>query len=267
MPKVDTEKYRVHSGFSLSKIDTKETQHLDKGASKLQLEQNLKVMDQLQERLYAQNTQSLLIVIQAMDAGGKDSTIKSLTHGLNPQGVRVASFKAPSTLEKSHDFLWRVHQQVPPTGHITIFNRSHYEEVLIVRVKKWVDESVIKKRYKHINHFEEMLSDQGTHILKFMLHISPEYQLQQFKDRLEDPEKHWKFNPEDFEERKSWKAYMESFELMLNNCSTDYAPWYVLPAENKWFRSLVMSEVILKKLREINPQFPPPQFNLKDYKI
>jgi PPK2 family polyphosphate:nucleotide phosphotransferase len=264
---MNLEKYRVNAPFSLSSVLPSDVQDLDKTAAKTKLAANLERIDELQEKLYAENKQSLLIVIQAMDAGGKDSSIKAITKGLNPQGVRVSSFKAPTSLELAHDFLWRVHQQVPPKGYIQIFNRSHYEEVLIVRVKGWASPELTEKCYQHINDFERLLTDSGTHILKFMLHISPEYQLEQFKERVEDPTKHWKFNPADLEERKSWTKYMESFELLLNKCSPENAPWYVIPAEHKWFRSLAISEIILKKLEEMNPQFPEPAFDVKNVKL
>ena len=259
--------YKVQSPFQLAQILPNDVQGLEKAAAKEKLLANLALIDALQEKLYAENKQALLVVIQAMDAGGKDSTIEAITTGLNPQGVRVASFKAPSTLEMSHDFLWRVHQQVPPKGHISIFNRSHYEEVLIVRVKGWASPELTEKRYQHINDFERLLTDSGTHLLKFMLHISPEYQLEQFRERIQDPAKHWKFNPADLEERKSWDSYMESFELLLNKCSPANAPWYVIPAEHKWFRTLVISEIILEKLQAMNPQFPEPTFNPADFKF
>ena len=252
--------------FSLKQVNPAETLSFEENAAKAKLKRNLRSIDLLQEKLYAEDKQALLVVIQAMDAGGKDSTIKAITEGLNPQGVLVSSFKAPSSEELSHDFLWRIHQQAPPKGHIGIFNRSHYEDVLVVKVHNWAPEKLIRKRYGHINTFEQMLADHGTRVLKFMLHISPEYQLEQFKERIEDPKKHWKFNPADLEERKHWSAYMKAFEEMLNRCSTDEAPWYVIPSENKWFRTMVISEIIKDTLKKMKPKFPKPYFNPEEFR-
>jgi PPK2 family polyphosphate:nucleotide phosphotransferase len=260
------EKYLVKPSkdFNLNSIETDDVQGWEKAEAKIKLAENIEKIDALQEQLYAEGKQALLVVIQAMDAAGKDSTIKELTNGLNPQGVQVTSFKVPSTEEKAHDFLWRVHAKAPAKGTIGIFNRSHYEEVLVVKVHGWADEELTEKHYKHINQFEKLLTDHGTRVLKIMLHISPEYQLEQFKERLEDPTKNWKFNPADLEERKLWKSYMKAFEQLLNECSTDYAPWYVIPSENKWFRTLTISELVLDTLKSMNPQYPAPTYNPAD---
>jgi PPK2 family polyphosphate:nucleotide phosphotransferase len=220
-----------------------------------------------QLRLYAEGRQKLLIVLQANDAGGKDGTIRKVTRGVNPQGVRVTSFKAPSQEELDHDFLWRVHKAVPATGMIGIFNRSHYEDVLVVRVHNFVPESVWRPRYEHINQFERLLHGSGTTILKFYLHISKEEQKKRFQERLDDPSKHWKFSHEDLEKRKLWDSYMAAFEDMLNHCSSDYAPWYVIPADQKWYRNLAVTRVIVHTLQQMNPQYPQNKEDLSNIAI
>jgi len=215
----------------------------------------------LQERLYAEDKQKLLIVLQAMDAGGKDGTIRNVLKGVNPQGVRVQSFKAPSKEELAHDFLWRIHKVVPTRGMIGVFNRSHYEDVLVVRVHNLVPESVWRPRYTQINQFEKLLHDSGTRVLKFYLHISAAEQKERFQARLDDPEKHWKFSLEDLEKRKFWPDYMAAYEEMLRECSTEWAPWYVIPANQKWYRNLAIMRTIVHTLRDMNPQFPEAEDN------
>ncbi len=267
--RIDLKQYRVAPGkpFSLASVDPGDTQGLeDKKKAKKQRKQNRKRIADLQETLYAEDKHSVLLVLQARDAGGKDSTIESVTRGVNPQGCKVACFKAPSKRELSHDFLWRIHHQMPERGHITIFNRSHYEDVLIVRVYGWAPKKLIEKRYEHINSFEKMLSDHGTRIVKVMLHISPDYQLSRFRERLENPEKHWKFNPDDLEKRKDWKKYDEAFEAALNRCSTEYAPWYVIPAEHKWFRTLAVSQLLRETIEDLKPKYPKPDFDPELYR-
>lgn len=221
----------------------------------------------LQERLYAERKQSLLIVLQAMDAGGKDSTIKKVFEGINPQGVKVASFKRPTDLELDHDFLWRVHQQVPAKGYIGIFNRSHYEDVLVARVNQLAPLEVIDRRYDHINAFERLLTDSGTQILKFYLHISKAEQGERFQDRLDNPDKHWKFSMGDLPVREQWGEYMRAFELALTYCNTANAPWHIVPANKKWYRNWVITKAIVDKLEEMNPQYPPPEDDLSDVVI
>ncbi len=213
----------------------------------------------LQPRLYAENRQKLLIVLQAMDAGGKDGTIRRVFKGVNPQGVRVTSFKVPSKEELAHDFLWRIHKAVPARGMIGVFNRSHYEDVLVVRVLNLVSEDQWRPRYGHINQFERMLHETGTRILKFYLHISPEEQLQRFRSRYETPHKQWKFSVADLEKRRHWNDYMEAFQDVLNECTTPWAPWYVIPSDQKWYRNLAITRVVVDTLREMDPQFPPPE--------
>lgn len=221
----------------------------------------------LQRRLYAQSTQQLLVVLQARDAGGKDGTIRKVFRGVNPQGVRVHSFKVPTALELAHDYLWRVHACVPPKGMIGVFNRSHYEDVLVVRVMDIVPESVWRPRFEHINNFERLLADTGTRILKFYLHISSEEQKDRFQERLEEPEKLFKFSPADLDKRKFWDDYTIAFEEMLERCSTPYAPWYVIPADQKWYRNLAVTRIIVSTLEEMGPEFPDPGFDPKDFKI
>ncbi len=214
---------------------------------------------ELQERLYAENKQSLLIILQAMDAAGKDSTIRKVFEGINPQGVQVSSFKAPTEIELAHDFLWRIHQRVPAKGMIGVFNRSHYEDVLIVRVNNLVPEEVWRKRYAHINHFERLLADSGTHILKFYLNISKAEQKKQLQERLDDPTKHWKFSVGDLPVRNQWDDYMRAFEDVFTQCNTDYAPWYIIPGNTRWYRTLTITKIIVETLEKMNPQYPKPE--------
>lgn len=220
---------------------------------------------ELQEKLYAENKQSLLIVLQAMDAAGKDSTIGKLTKSMNAQGCHIHSFKKPSKLEMSHDFLWRIHNAAPAKGEITIFNRSHYEDVLVVKVHGWADDETINRRYQHINNFESLIADSGTKVLKFMLNVSPEYQLSRFKRRLDVPGKNWKFNPGDLDERQRWDDYMAAFEVAMEHCSSEGAPWYVVPAENRNFRDLMIASVVRDTLLDLNPDYPAPEFDASLY--
>ncbi len=221
----------------------------------------------LQEKLYAEKEQSLLVVFQAMDAAGKDSTIRKLTTRLNVQGARVQSFGKPSEEELAHDFLWRVHQVTPKKGEVVIFNRSHYEDVLIVKVHGWASEDMIQRRYQHINQFESLLGDNNTKVVKFMLNISPEYQLTRFKSRLENPGKNWKFNPGDLDERQRWDDYMQAFGIALTECSTTEAPWYVIPAEKRWFRDYAVAKVLVETLESMAPNYPEPDYDAKQYTV
>ena len=225
---------------------------------------NQKRMDELQYLLYAEHKQALLIVLQAMDAGGKDGTIRHVLGPLNPQGVRVTGFKKPTPQELAHDYLWRIHKAVPANGQIGIFNRSHYEDVLVVRVHDLVPPKVWRKRYGQINAFERLLAECNVHILKFYLHISKGEQLERLNARLRDPKKHWKANPADYEERKLWGKYMEAFEAALSRCSTKHAPWFVIPANKKWFRNLAISQIILETLESMNIQLPAPEFDVSE---
>ena len=227
-----------------------------------QLAKDLGRIAALQERLYAEHQRSLLIVLQAMDAGGKDGTIKHVMAGLNPQSCRVAAFKKPAGLEAERDFLWRIHRVTPAQGEIVIFNRSHYEDVLAARVHSLVPKAVWKERYKHINNFEAHLVESGTAILKFFLNISKEEQRERFRARLEDPSKHWKISLSDFAERDLWNEYQKAFEDLLSECSTPWAPWYVIPANRKWFRNYAVAKTIVEKLEEMNPHYPEAKIDI-----
>ncbi|RYX80464.1 polyphosphate kinase 2 family protein [bacterium] len=219
--------------------------------------------DELQERLYAEAKQSLLIVLQAMDTGGKDGATKRLLEGMNPAGIRVASFKVPSKLEMAHDYLWRIHAQAPEAGCIGVWNRSHYEDVLIARVHELVPKKTWRKRYGQINDFEEMLTENGTTILKFYLHISKDEQKERLQARLDDPAKHWKFSTGDLAERKFWDEYQKAFEDALNECSTDAAPWHIVPANHKWARDIAIAEKVTATLEAMNPKYPKVTFDPK----
>jgi PPK2 family polyphosphate:nucleotide phosphotransferase len=216
----------------------------------------------LQERLYAESRRALLVVLQAMDAGGKDGTVKHVFAGVNPQGVRVTSFKVPTELELDHDFLWRIHAQTPRRGEIGIFNRSHYEDVLISRVHELVDASTWRRRYRHINEFEALLEDAGTRLVKLFLHISREEQAQRLQARLDDPSKRWKFNKGDLAERERWEDYMAAYEEAIAGTSTEHAPWYVIPADRKWFRNWAVSRVVIEALEAMDPRYPAPAEDL-----
>jgi PPK2 family polyphosphate:nucleotide phosphotransferase len=229
-----------------------------KGEAKAELKRNVERLQELQEVLWAEDKHALLIVLQAMDAGGKDGTIKHVMRGVNPQGCQVTSFKTPTKRELSHDYLWRIHKAVPSRGYIGIFNRSHYEDVLVVRVHNLVPKAVWQTRYEQINHFEKLLADTGTTILKFFLHISREEQKQRFEARLDDPKKNWKFSASDVKERAYWDDYMLAYEEALGRCSTAWAPWHVIPANRKWYRNLAISQIIVEALERLNMHFPPP---------
>jgi PPK2 family polyphosphate:nucleotide phosphotransferase len=224
-------------------------------------------IDSLQERLYAEGRRALLIVLQGVDTSGKDGTIRAVFNSAGPLGVRVMSFKAPSAEELAHDYLWRVHSHVPPKGIIGIFNRSHYEDVLIVKVKNLAPPHAIEQRYDQINQFEKHLAENGIVILKFMLHVSPEEQKQRLIERLQDPQKQWKFNPADLDDRKLWSEYRKAYEIMLARCSTQWAPWHVIPADRNWVRNAAVARIVRRKLEEMNPQYPKPEWNPADFKI
>ncbi len=234
----------------------------DKTSAKAELERLQARLRVLQEMLYAQGERSLLIVLQAMDAAGKDSTIEHVFSGVNPQGVRVTPFKVPSSKELAHDFLWRVHQHAPAKGMISIFNRSHYEDVLVVRVNQLVSEATWQARYTHINNFERLLYDNGTRIIKFYLHLSKEEQKERFEERLTNPEKHWKFSLGDLPVREQWGDYREAYEDALSLCNTDYAPWYIIPADRKWYRNLAVMQIIVQTLESMNLAFPEQEDDL-----
>jgi PPK2 family polyphosphate:nucleotide phosphotransferase len=255
---LDLDRYRVKPDekIHLAEIDPADTSSFkgDKQKAKGITGELSQDMADLQERLYAEHQHAVLIVLQGMDTSGKDGTIEHVFMGINPQGVRVASFKAPTAEELSHDFLWRIHQQTPAKGEITIFNRSHYEDVLIVRVHNLVPGEVWRRRYKDINNFERTLAEEGTTILKFFLHINKEEQKQRLIDRLDDTAKHWKFNPGDLKERDYWEDYQKAYEDALQETSTKWAPWYIVPANHKWFRNLFVAAVLHQQLKDLNPQ-------------
>jgi len=252
------------SKIKLSDIDPAGTHGVNKAAAANRLEANLRRLAVLQYLLYAEARRSLLVVLQGIDAGGKDGTIRRVMTGMNPQGVSVTSFKAPDGPEKRHDYLWRVHNAVPEFGKIGIFNRSHYEDVLIVRVHNLVPKSVWSKRYDQINDFERMLSENGTHIVKFLLYISKEEQAQRFHERIEDKHKNWKFSPDDIKEREYWDQYIAAYEEMLRKCSPKHAPWYVIPANHKWFRNLAISEIVKQTLEDMDLKYPKPAADLSE---
>jgi PPK2 family polyphosphate:nucleotide phosphotransferase len=228
-----------------------------------------KRLEELQEKLFASNSRALLIVLQAMDGSGKDSATKQLFAGCSPNGVRVSYFKAPSSLELSHDFLWRIHECCPPKGIVGIFNRSHYEDVLITRVHGFVDKKTVQSRFEQIRNFEAMLSDNGTTILKFHLRISKEEQAVQLQERIDDPTKRWKFNPGDLDERKLWDKYMSAYEDAINATSTTAAPWYVIPSDKRWYRNFVMTGIIVAALEAMNLEYPAgnPAVNWNTLKV
>lgn len=256
----DTHKLLPNQKVSLSDTtaDGKEF-HADRKEAKKEFKKLRKEFRELQARFYAEDKRKLLIVFQAMDAGGKDGTIRAVTQGVNPQGVRITSFKAPSKEELAHDFLWRIHAAVPAKGMIGIFNRSQYEDVLVVRVDNLVPETVWRPRYEQINNFEALLVATGTTMIKFYLHISKDEQRERFQDRIDAPEKNWKFSFEDLEKRKQWEDYMAAYEEMLQQTSTDTAPWYVIPANQNWYRNLAIERVIVDTLHQLDPQYPPPE--------
>jgi PPK2 family polyphosphate:nucleotide phosphotransferase len=215
-------------------------------------------LSDLQNRLWAEAQRSVLIVLQGMDASGKDGTIRRVFSGVNPQGCRVVSFKAPTPIEKAHDFLWRVHQYLPARGEIGIFNRSHYEDVVAARVLGVIDDDTRKRRYDEIVAFEDMLRNEGTRLLKIFLHISRDEQRERLQERLDKPEKRWKFNPDDLSARERWDEYQHLYEEALSATSTKRAPWYVVPADHKWVRDVAVAQLLVKTLEKLDPQYPEP---------
>jgi PPK2 family polyphosphate:nucleotide phosphotransferase len=260
-------KFLVEPGkkFKLAEWDPSDTGGVIGGKEEARLEISTlnRKLEELQELLYAEHKHKVLVILQAMDTGGKDGAIRHVFEGVNPQGTRVANFKEPTGEELDHDFLWRVHKQVPAKGEIVIFNRSHYEEVLIVRVHKLVAQEVWSKRYDQINDFEQLLVETGTTILKFYLHIDKDEQKERLEARLEDPKKHWKFRKDDLQERKLWDEYMQAYEDALSKTSTKVAPWYIVPANHKWYRDLVISKILVDTLEGLNMKFPEPEENLE----
>lgn len=259
--------YRVRPSqrISLRKHDTKtKGPFADKSAAMAATAESVEEISDLQYRMFVEAKQSLLIVLQAPDAAGKDGLIRKVLGRMNPQGCRTYPFKVPSTEERAHDFLWRIHKCTPSRGKVSIFNRSHYEDVLVVRVEQLVPKAVWGRRYEIINHFEQNLAENGTRILKFYLHISPEEQLDRFRKRLENPAKHWKLNTSDYAAREKWHDYQQAYEDLFEKCSTKDAPWYIIPADHKWYRDAVVSSIVAKTLKEMDPKFPPVDVDLDE---
>ncbi len=236
----------------------------DKAAIADKLLKNGRKLLNLQYKLYAENKQSLLIVLQAMDAGGKDGTINHVLYSMNPQGCRCQAFKIPSSLEAAHDFIWREHTVAPRNGEVVIFNRSHYENVLVTRVHGHLDSKQLKLRYNIINGFEKLLESNRTKVVKFFLHISKDEQLKRFGERLNDPDKHWKISDNDYREREYWDDYMAAFDDCINHCTTDEAPWFVIPSNNKDFRNLAVSEILIQTLQQMDPKIPAPTVDIAE---
>jgi PPK2 family polyphosphate:nucleotide phosphotransferase len=245
--------------FRLKKFDPDDTFGVSKEHAEAELRHHVDKLQALHELLYAEGKNSLLIVLQGMDASGKDGTIKHVMSGVNPQGCAVTSFKQPSGIELAHDFLWRIHAAVPARGAIGIFNRSHYEDVLIARVHNLVPKKVWAARYDQINNFEKMLTENGVHILKFFLHISAEEQRKRFEERLTEPEKNWKASAADFREREFWPQYQEAYEDALSRCSTPHAPWHAIPSNHKWFRNYAVAEIVIRALTSLKMKYPHPE--------
>jgi PPK2 family polyphosphate:nucleotide phosphotransferase len=260
---------RVKPGekIDLARFDCGATFGRDKSAAEPTLAANLTRLSDLQDRIYAEAKRAVLIVLQGIDAAGKDGTISVIAGAFNPQGTPVTSFKVPTPKEAAHDFLWRVHAAVPGKGEIGIFNRSHYEQVLIVRVHNLEPESVWRRHYGEIRNWEQMLTDQGVTILKFFLAIDKETQRQRFQERVDDPTKRWKFHMADLAERKFWDDYTAAFEEMLAETSTDHAPWHLVPANHNWLRNLAVSEIVADTLDDLNPQYPESEAGLEGLKI
>jgi len=262
--------YRVppHGRIRLAKVSTAETggYESEDSAAKV-LKKHIAQLSALQELLAASASKGLLIVLQAMDAGGKDGTISHIFTGVNPQGCDVAQFKVPTPLEASHDFLWRVHKQVPAKGKIVIFNRSHYEDVLVPWVHGQISKQELKRRYEEIVRFEKMLAENDTVVLKFFLHISHREQGARLKERLDDPDKRWKLSASDFKERKYWNKYQQAYERAIHATSRPHAPWFVVPSDNKWYRNVVISEVLVETMRRMKLKYPKPKLDFSTYQL
>lgn len=245
----------MKNNINLSQISTRAPKDFDKHETKAEIKEMVEELAELQNKMYAESRWSLLIILQGLDASGKDSTVRSVFGAVNPQGIRVQSFKVPTEKELSHDFLWRIHQHTPEKGMIQIFNRSHYEDVLVTRVQKLIDNATAQKRFGYINSFEELLQERGTQVLKFFLHISKEEQQERFEDRLNDPRKHWKYNPSDLRTTKNWDKYMHYYHEVFEKCSPEI-PWIVVPADQKWYRNYIVTKTILERLRSLNMKYP-----------
>ena len=261
------DRFRVKPGHKirLSDIDPAETvRHVDRDEARSKLADLTQKLAALQYRLYAEGRRGLLVCLQAMDTGGKDGTIRHVFGTMNPQGCRVRAFKVPTPEESAHDFLWRAHKACPARGEIVIFNRSHYEDVLVVRVHDLVPKAVWSRRYDAINNFERLLADNDTHVLKFFLHISKEEQLERFGKRLKDPSRHWKISEGDYTERRLWDEYQAVYEDALTSCSTEHAPWFVIPADHKWFRNLAIARIVVDYLEGFKMQLPAATVDIEE---
>jgi PPK2 family polyphosphate:nucleotide phosphotransferase len=267
---IDQSRFRVKPGTTvrLSDYDSADTKLMpDKSKAEAEIKKDIGWLEELQERLYAEHQRALLIVLQGMDASGKDGTIKHVMNGLNPQACTVASFKVPAGEELEHDFLWRIERAMPRKGYIGVFNRSHYEDVLAARVHKFVPREVWKERYDQINRFEQLKTDLGTSILKFFLHISKDEQKKRLEERLASPQKNWKFSMADAKERELWNEYQDAYEDALTKCSTKWAPWYIIPADHKWYRNWMVARTVVEKLESLDPRYPPPKVDLSQVHI
>lgn len=248
---------RPGKAFKLSSRDPRDASAFDdKDKAKAQTGKDAAAIDALQDRLFAEGKRALLVVLQGIDCSGKDGTVRAVFNTCGPIGVRIHPFKAPTPPELAHDYLWRVHQAAPERGMIGIFNRSHYEDVLVVKVRKFASPEAIERRYEEINQFEKLLAHNGTRILKFMLHISKEEQAERLQERIDTPEKRWKFNPSDLDDRALWDDYMAAYETAVTRCSTAHAPWHVIPADRNWARNAAIAGIVRETLEDMNPQYP-----------
>lgn len=262
-----SKKFIVQPGSSIRLKDLGPSfskKNIEKISSIQEIKKLQEKMDEYQFRLFTEKKHSMLIVLQAPDAGGKDGVVRHVISSMNPQGCRVVSFKQPTPEELTHDFLWRIERQVPKPGEVVIFNRSQYEDVLVVRVHDLVPKEVWSNRYEQINNFEKRLTENGTHILKFFLHISKEEQLRRFKQRLDDPTRQWKISEADYTEREYWKNYETAYEEALSKCSTKESPWFIIPSDHKWFRNLAISKIIVETMEKFGIEFPEPSVNIED---
>ena len=263
----DFARYRVDEPVSLADQETDDTDDLTREEAREELDSLVERIADLQARLYAEERRAVLFVLQGIDAAGKDSSVKHVFSGTNPQGVRVYTYKEPTEEEAAHDFLWRYHRDAPPLGMIGVFNRSHYEDVLVVRVKDLVEEQRWRSRFDSINDFERMLARERTVVVKFFLHISKDAQLDRFRERLEREDKHYKFSANDIRERRNWDAYQEAYEDAVNLTSTPWAPWYIVPADHKWYRNLVVGRIVHAVLEAMKPKWPAPDADLEGYAL
>ena len=255
------EQFRAAGGkkFSLADHDPRNDKAFsDKEKAKKQVEEDAEAINQLQDRMYAEGKQALLVILQGIDCSGKDGTVRAVFNPCGPIGVQMKSFKAPSEEERAHDYLWRVHAACPPKGIIGIFNRSHYEDVLVVKVEKFAPAEAIERRYEEINAFESLVAKSGTRILKFMLNISKKEQAERLQERVDDPTKHWKFKESDLATRAKWDEYQAAYETAIQRCSTDVAPWYIIPADRNWVRNAAIARIVREALEDMNPQYPGP---------